>query len=212
MTEGDIILVRQGQQSFQVVVRSLTPESQVNILNTDLEVDLLPSEEVSKQMEQRELAKRLEMEKIQAQERQNTEMLQRQMEKAAQLPPEPPTGSPDTVKCVVKCPDGKQLARLVLKTDPLQLLFDFVQAKCGFPDDSFRLACMYPRRVFTTDQIDRRLETLDIHGRQERFFVELIDETPETPAPVIETKEETKHEATEWDIAREKLMLEIDKV
>ncbi|RLN93725.1 hypothetical protein BBJ28_00025251, partial [Nothophytophthora sp. Chile5] len=48
LTVGDVVFVRHGRGTFEVVVAELKPEEAVNILDTDLEVAILPSESVAR--------------------------------------------------------------------------------------------------------------------------------------------------------------------
>ncbi|KAI9994224.1 hypothetical protein PInf_016792 [Phytophthora infestans] len=45
LTEGDVLFVRHGRETFEVLVTELKPDRAINILNTDLEVDMIPCEQ-----------------------------------------------------------------------------------------------------------------------------------------------------------------------
>ena len=53
-------------------------------------------------------------------------------DKAAALPPEPTVEEGATTACLIRLPDGTRLSRRFHASDPLRLLFDFVDAKAGF--------------------------------------------------------------------------------
>jgi hypothetical protein len=57
-------------------------------------------------------------------------------EKAASLPPEPGVGEAATTACLIRLPDGTRLSRRFHVSDPLRLLFDFVDAKVAFNSHS----------------------------------------------------------------------------
>ena len=79
-------------------------------------------------------------------------------EKEASLPSEPDMSEGDGVTlCAVRLPDGTRPARRFRQTDPLQLLFDFVDAKVGanYPPWNLLLRWMQARRFtvqLTTDR------------------------------------------------------------
>ena len=197
LTDGDILLVRQGGQTFNVAVRSLTPEPQVMILNIDLEVDLLPSEEISRQMQAKQQA--------QAAEKAHQE---RQSHRAKQLIPE--SQQPDALKCSVKMPDGKQVVRRTGLDEPLQRLFDLVVAHCGDQDDSFRLVCLYPRREFYHHQANSSLKELGFTGRQERFHVERLLTDAKESALTDSASEIVQENESKWVAARKQAMELLD--
>ena len=60
--------------------------------------------------------------------------MHREQEKEASLPSEPDAGERGGVTlCAVRLPDGTRPARRFRQTDPLRLLFDFVDAKVRRP-------------------------------------------------------------------------------
>ncbi|KAG7377779.1 Ubiquitin fusion degradation protein UFD1 [Phytophthora pseudosyringae] len=169
LTEGDVLFVRHGRETFEVVVAELKPESAVNILNTDLEVDMVPCEAVAKK---KEAEKRLEEEAAcavaLAQEQE-----QWKANKVANLAPEPPAEERLQAKVVLKTSEG-QSTRRFLHSSPLRSVFDFVEALTGEEARHFQLAATYPRRLFGVNSADKSLQELGLNGRQEALFVEKL--------------------------------------
>ncbi|GMF10277.1 unnamed protein product [Phytophthora lilii] len=171
LTEGDVLFVRHGRETFEVLVAELTPERAVNILNTDLEVDIVPSEAVVKA---KEAEKRLEEEAARAvalaQEKE-----QWKVNKMANLAPEPAADERQQVKVVLRMSEG-QSTRRFLHSAPLRSVFNFVEALTGDEARHFQLAATYPRRLFGVDSAGKSLQELGLNGRQEALFVEKLAE------------------------------------
>ena len=58
-------------------------------------------------------------------------MFWRGQDKAAALPPEPGAEEEATTSCLIRLPNGTRLSRRFHISDPVRLLFDFVDAKVG---------------------------------------------------------------------------------
>lgn len=164
-----MLFVRHGRETFEVLVAELRPERAVNILNTDLEVDIIPSEAVAKAKEadklrEEEAARVVAM----AQEKEKWKA-----EKTTSLSPEPPLEERLQVKIVLRMTEG-QSTRRFLHSSPLRNVFDFIEALTGEDARHFQLAATYPRRLFGVDSADKSLQELGLNGRQEALFVEKL--------------------------------------
>ncbi|ETV84014.1 hypothetical protein, variant 2 [Aphanomyces astaci] len=169
LTEGDILLVRHGKVTFEVAVKEIVPEPQVTILNVDLEVDLLPSEAIDRQITAKQVAAQQLVAAEQAQQRLHEQSLQRQADALARLPPEPPLDDDaGVIKLMVRTPDGSQHARRFAASDSVATLYDFVTSITGLA--SFLMATNYPRRVIPLSTLP--LQDAGFRGRQEAVFVE----------------------------------------
>ncbi|EQC27732.1 hypothetical protein SDRG_14483 [Saprolegnia diclina VS20] len=169
ITQGDILLVRQGGVTFDIAVRQVLPEPQVQILNVDLEVDVLPSEAVdaAKRAAEEAALAAAHAEELQ---RAKAECLQaRQADAGGRLPDEPPTEMPRT-KIVIRLPSGSPATRFFAPDSALQSVFDLVIAATGL--EHFQLVANYPRRVFTLLQAGDSLASVGLSGRQEALFIE----------------------------------------
>ncbi|KUF94078.1 hypothetical protein AM588_10006962 [Phytophthora nicotianae] len=177
LTEGDVLFVRHGRETFEVLVAELKPERAINILNTDLEVDMIPCEAVAKKKEaERQLEEEAARAVALAQEKE-----QWKAGKLTNLVPEPPLDERLQVKLVLRMPEG-QSTRRFLHSSPLQSVFDYIEALTGEEARYFRLVATYPRRLFGVDSADKSLQELGLNGRQEALFVEKIEVTPEPAA------------------------------
>lgn len=222
LTVGDTLFVRHGRQTFEVAVVELQPERAVNILNTDLEVSLLPSEAITqaKEHEQRlaEAAERVQREADEQQKR--AEEFKQQ--KLVALEPEPPMEERMQAKIVLRLPDGSQATRRVAHTSSLRLVFDFVEASVGDEASRFHLIATYPRRVFGTDAMDKSLKELGLNGRQESLFVERIAAAEATSPPESTTVGESSQDEpmtsppmalpSTWEDAKHVLEQSLDEV
>ncbi|KAG7399946.1 Ubiquitin fusion degradation protein UFD1 [Phytophthora boehmeriae] len=214
LTVGDVLFVRHGRETFEVVVKELKPEPAVNILNTDLEVDITPSEAVA---QEKEAAKRLEEEAARAvalaQEKE-----QRKADKLAQLAPEPSGDERMQVKVILRMPGGTQATRRFLHSSLLHNVFEFIEALTGDDANQFQVAATYPRRVFGVDAGSKSLQELGLNGRQEALFVEkhAADEIKTEPVMVedsiraVEARPRTRLPGA-WEEARQTLEKTLDE-
>ncbi|KAJ0399229.1 hypothetical protein ATCC90586_007596 [Pythium insidiosum] len=182
LSVGDSLFVRHGRETFDVAVVALQPEPAVNILNTDLEVALLPSESVAKAKE----AERAKAEAAARAEELAREKARLREERLAALAPEPPVEERMQAKVVLRMPDGTQATRRVAHSSPLRLVFDLIAALTVEDAALYQVVATYPRRVFAVDAADKTLRELGLNGRQESLFVERVasaepvDSTTET--------------------------------
>jgi len=190
-------------QTYALRIIALEPEEAVSIIDTDLEVDVLPSVEaeekekaeadaaaarqaaldaqIKAQMEAAAAAERAAAEKAAAEaaaaEQQQQARQSRREAALARLPAEPAGGeSVGTVRVQVRCPDGTRTARSFAQTADAWSLFDLVEAS-GWPNegnDGYVLVASYPRRVFRRAEAEgKSLVDVGLSGKQEALFVEL---------------------------------------
>lgn len=171
LTEGDVLFLRQGGETFEVVVAELQPEQAVKILNTDLEVDLMPCEAVARK---KASEKRVEEEAARAVAfMQEKEALK--ASKMANVASEPAEVEKWQVKLVLRMAEG-QYTRRFLHASLLQSVFEYVEALTGDDARQFQLVATYPRRVFGVDAANKSLQELGLTSRQEALFVERLKE------------------------------------
>jgi hypothetical protein len=175
LTEGDELRVHEGGAAYALRITELQPEGAASIIDTDLEVDVLPSVEYEEAMRaEAERAKKAQ----EALERARAEAAAKALEAAqaaaaaeaaaqqaaqqaaearaarrqaaadelqAQPEPEPADG---VVAVQVRCPDGTRATRRFHTSEPSARLFALVEASAwaGCPAD-FLLCASYPRRV-----------------------------------------------------------------
>ena len=194
LTEGDLLEVQQDDQVYSIRIVSVQPEGAASLVETDLEVDILPSVEeeeaasaevaactISKEQDLPQRAGTQSEEHIGTSEKYESSeklssdvraqrMVRREAARAS-LPTEPESG----VNINVRCPDGSR-TRIFARDDPLDALFAFIEAECYEPEDGpilpfdFRLVSTYPRRIFHRGQLS--LEAAGLVGPKEALFVE----------------------------------------
>ncbi|XP_022147325.1 plant UBX domain-containing protein 9 [Momordica charantia] len=92
----------------------------------------------------------------------------------APFPPEPEINDKDTVSLLLRMPDGSRHECRFLKSDKLQLLFNFIYGKLGMKPGTYRVVMPYPRRGFGVESGSMMLRDLGLSSKQEALFVELI--------------------------------------
>ncbi|CAK5238088.1 unnamed protein product [Aphanomyces euteiches] len=170
LTEGDILLVRHGKITFEVLVHNIEPSPQVTILNVDLEVDLLPSEAIEKKKAAEQAAIQAKIDAEKQQLRLEEEKTRRQADAAARLPAEPPQN--EGIKLMLRTPEGAQHVRRFHNSDSVSTLYDFITSVTGYTPGSFRATANYPRRVIEESALP--LNEAGLVGKQEALFVERV--------------------------------------
>ncbi|KAI4966855.1 hypothetical protein ZWY2020_035806 [Hordeum vulgare] len=121
---------------------------------------------------------------IEMEKQKNEEKLRKQLEeeelesmlaaKRASLPKEPLPNAEGAVTVVVRMPDGSRQGRRFLKSDQLQVLFDFIDISKTFKPGTYRLVRSYPRRAFTNEECQMSLSDVGLNSKQEALFLEQI--------------------------------------
>ncbi|KAJ6879293.1 hypothetical protein NC652_032768 [Populus alba x Populus x berolinensis] len=94
--------------------------------------------------------------------------------KEASLKQEPAPDDKNAVTLLVRMPDGNRHGRRFLKSDKLQLLFDFIDVGRAVKPGTYRVVRPYPRRAFSVSDIALSLNELGLTNKQEALFLELI--------------------------------------
>lgn len=94
--------------------------------------------------------------------------------KQASLPHEPPVENENSVTLLIRMPDGSRCGRRFLKSDKLQLLFDYLDVGRLVKPGSYRLVRPFPRRSFTEEESQLSLSELGLTSKQEALFLELM--------------------------------------
>jgi ubiquitin fusion degradation protein 1 len=198
LTEGDWLPVRHEGRAYELVIRTLEPEAAISLLNTDLEVVMLPSEHAEAERLAEEAAQRAR----EARERRKTELeeakRQEAARKASMLLEEPPEGTEGVVKMIIRLPSGASTVRRMLKSGAFRNVLDWVEsdwegarAEAG----RYKLVQSWPghRREFGVAEAAETLQALGFNGRQEALFLqkegEIIEEQQadeEMPPAAIE--------------------------
>ncbi|CAM0911744.1 unnamed protein product [Alopecurus aequalis] len=121
---------------------------------------------------------------IEKQKQENEDKLRKQLEeeelesmlaaKRVSLPKEPLPNAEGAVTVVVRMPDGSRQGRRFLKSDQLQVLFDFMDISRTFKPGTYRLVRSYPRRAFSDEECQMSLSDVGLTSKQEALFLEQI--------------------------------------
>mmetsp|Transcript_21706 Transcript_21706/g.50363 ORF Transcript_21706/g.50363 Transcript_21706/m.50363 type:complete len:418 (+) Transcript_21706:224-1477(+) len=179
LTLGDTVQVEHDGSVFDLDVVQLEPAQAVSLIDTDIQVELTASREELAQMEEQEKAR---AEASHRRQRKEEEASARTREAAARLTEEPPEGAEGAVAIAIRLPDGQRFMRRVLRTSPVQELFDAIDAKGLAGGELYQLVASYPRRVFDQSAAGRTWAELGVNGPQEALFLE--NQTPVSPTPV----------------------------
>lgn len=190
LTEGDWLPVRYEGTAYELVVRTLLPEPALCLLNTDLEVNMLPSEHAEAEVLAKEAAERAQAERERRKVEREDAKRQAAAQKAAALSAEPPEGTAGAVKFVIRLPEGGNRSRRILKTEQLQHLLDWVESDWEHTQvevGKYKLVQSWPghRREFGGAESSETLQALGLNGRQEALFLQrqgqFVEEEDEAP-------------------------------
>jgi hypothetical protein len=188
LTKGDWFPMRHDGVTYEMVVRELKPEDALSVIHTDMEVDVMMSEEAeAEDLAKKSAEERMAREAMAAVER-ATQALQHATEKKAALSAEPPADDvAGVVRLMVRLPDGSKQERRFLHSAKLRLLFDFVEsittstsastttALC--PQGSFRFRQQYPRRLLTeAEYAEKTFAEAQLNSKQEALFLEMVEQ------------------------------------
>mmetsp|Transcript_99868 Transcript_99868/g.286936 ORF Transcript_99868/g.286936 Transcript_99868/m.286936 type:complete len:684 (+) Transcript_99868:78-2129(+) len=174
LTVGDWLPIRHDGYTYELVVRELEPEPYFALIDTDLVVEVLPSE--STEAELRAQAERQEHEEAAKREAEKRERarIENALAKAAELGPEPAEG-PDVVQLRIRLPSGAQLARRFARGAQLRECFTWVESEPSthVRPGEFRLVQKWPGhcRELGPDECCETLGKLQF-SRQEALFLQ----------------------------------------
>eukprot|EP00927_Polykrikos_kofoidii_P025057 TRINITY_DN22598_c0_g1_i1.p1 TRINITY_DN22598_c0_g1~~TRINITY_DN22598_c0_g1_i1.p1 ORF type:complete len:716 (+),score=173.18 TRINITY_DN22598_c0_g1_i1:109-2148(+) len=196
LTEGDWLPIRHDGTTIELVVKELDPEPQLALLDTDLTVEVLPSEQTEAELKAEEERQALAEAAVREAERREQARLERCKMKAMALPAEPEQGS-SVVQMLIRLPDGVRLQRRFARDATFAHVLDWVESEPGAhvePGD-FRLVQKWPghSKVMGPSEATETLAGLKF-GRQEALFLQPseIDAGGETSEPIAAAIEEAK--------------------
>ncbi|WVZ16103.1 hypothetical protein V8G54_009085 [Vigna mungo] len=85
-----------------------------------------------------------------------------------------PLLSDEVVTIVVRMPDGGRCERRFLKTDKLELLFDFIDVSGAQKPGTYRFVKSYPRRAYSINDCSSTFNEIGLNKSNEALFLELI--------------------------------------
>ncbi|XP_030932478.1 plant UBX domain-containing protein 9-like isoform X2 [Quercus lobata] len=94
--------------------------------------------------------------------------------KEASLSKEPAKDNENAVTLLVRMPDGSRPGRRFLKSDKLQLLFNFIDVSRVVKPGTYKVVRPYPLRTFSISDCSLTLSELGLTSKQEALFLELI--------------------------------------
>ncbi|KAI4328735.1 hypothetical protein L6164_021068 [Bauhinia variegata] len=147
-------LLRQQQDIEYLASLLADKEKELNSLK-EAETRRLKEEESRKMLERKESEKFFDMKEV-------------------SLPKEPPLDDENAITIVVRMPDGTRCGRRFLRTDKLQLLFDFINNGGALKPGTYRIVKSYPRRAYSVDENSLSLSELGLTSKHEALFLELI--------------------------------------
>jgi len=112
LSEGDVVPIRHEEKTYELLVKSIEPESAVVIINTDVDVELLPSEDVE------EAEKR-------AKEREKWLDSRRERIRSIRLPEEPSADAKENIVIRLRLPNGKNSTRRFSSDATLSQVLDW---------------------------------------------------------------------------------------
>jgi hypothetical protein len=199
LSQGDLVPLRHDGRTYTLRVQSLDPEPQCLLLDTELEIDLLPAESVTlAQQAKEQLARQLAERDVRAQQR-----LQR-------LAPEPPAASA-AVAIRARLPSGAQATRRFQRAGPLELVFEWIAALAKTDPGELELVLpMLPGqapRTLTFAQASESLTSLGLVARTESLHVRHVPLPAEASAPPrLDTPADSP-----WAVARVKAESSLDQ-
>jgi len=186
LTEGDWLPIRHKGYTYELVVRELEPDASLALLDTDLTVEVLPSEQTEAELKAEEDRKaREEAIQIEAEAR-AAQRLERARLRALFVAPEPDAG-PDVVQLLLRLPSGGRLQRRFGRAQPLEQVLAWVESEpsTNVEPGNFRLVQKWPGhcRELGPTEAETTLAVLGF-SRQEALFLQLPgSEVPEKDAP-----------------------------
>ncbi|KAK7349566.1 hypothetical protein VNO77_07022 [Canavalia gladiata] len=94
--------------------------------------------------------------------------------KEVRLSKEPLLDDENAITIVVRMPDGGRCERRFLKTDKLQLLFDFIDIYGALKPGTYRIVKSYPRRAYGVNDSSSTLNAVGLNNKNEALFLEFI--------------------------------------
>lgn len=128
LTQGDWLPIRHEGQTYELMVRELEPETELTLIDTDLTVEVLPSEQTEADLQAEEERQAREEAAVRGAERQEELRLEHCRLLASKLQPEPEPGA-DTLQLMVRLPAGARLTRRFGRTETLEQVLVWVESE-----------------------------------------------------------------------------------
>lgn len=178
LTVGDWLPIRHDGYTYELVVRELDPEPRLALLDTDLTVEVLPSEQTEAEARAEEERQAQEEAAVRQAEEQERLRLERARARALELDAEPGAGSA-AVQLLVRLPSGGRLTRRFPQDARFEQVLVWVESKpeARIQPDKFRLVQKWPghARELGPAESSETLGALGF-GRQEALFLQPLQD------------------------------------
>jgi len=180
LTEGDWLPIRHEGYTFELIVRELGPESKLALLDTDLTVEVLPSEQTEAELQAEEQRKAREEAAAREAEERERLRLEHARRQALRLDAEPVAG-PEAVQLRLRIPSGANLMRRFARTVKFEQVMIWVESEpdTNVQPDNFRIVQKWPghARELGPAEANQTLHELGF-ARQEALFLQHLAEQP----------------------------------
>ncbi|KAK3720481.1 hypothetical protein RRG08_058369 [Elysia crispata] len=153
MTDNEASLVaaraERAERSFNQSLRQEQDEAYLQSLRADQEKERKKREEKEKEAE-------LERKRKQEEEEREQQFLEKEQKKSRieqELPPEPASSHPESIRILLKIPSGSRIERRFLRNQSLKWLYYYVFCHKECPDD-FQIVTNFPRRTLPCEPQD----------------------------------------------------------
>ncbi|BAT97874.1 hypothetical protein VIGAN_09145100 [Vigna angularis var. angularis] len=150
----DSRLLKQQQDADYLASLRADKQKELNSFNNTESQSSREEESCKKMLEEKELMKILDKKKLRLSKE--------------------PLLSDEVVTIVVRMPDGGRCERRFLKTDKLELLFDFIDVSGAQKPGTYRFVKSYPRRAYSINDCSSTFNEVGLNKSNEALFLELI--------------------------------------
>ncbi|KAI8764604.1 FAS-associated factor 2-like isoform X1 [Biomphalaria glabrata] len=149
--ESSLVAARadRAERSFNQTLRQQQDEAYLESLKADQEKEKRKREERERKEEEERRQRLAEEEK----QRQYLQREQRKSEIQQQMPPEPDVSHPDSIRIMLKTPNGKRIERRFLRDQSIKWLYYYVFCHQDCPDD-FQIKTSYPSKTLPCEPSD----------------------------------------------------------
>ncbi|ESW06958.1 hypothetical protein PHAVU_010G090600 [Phaseolus vulgaris] len=147
-------LLKQQQDADYLASLQADKQKELNSFNKTESHSSQEEESCKKMLEKKELVKKLDTKELRLSKE--------------------PLLSDEVITIVVRMPDGGRCERRFLKTDKLELLFEFIDACGAQKPGTYRFVRSYPRRAYSINDCLSTFNEVGLNKSNEALFLELI--------------------------------------
>ncbi|QCE00090.1 hypothetical protein DEO72_LG8g826 [Vigna unguiculata] len=150
----DSRLLKQQQDADYLASLRADKQKELNSFNKTESQSSQEEESCKKMLEEKELMKQLDMKELRLSKE--------------------PLLSDEVITIVVRMPDGGRCERRFLKTDKLELLFEFIDVSGAQKPGTYRFVKSYPRRAYSINDCSSTFNEVGLNKSNEALFLEFI--------------------------------------